>query len=209
MTAFILDHCVFTRSAMRSLLTDSGVRGNIYTLNDVLKLNTLCHRIIPDIVIISQRYMHAKDNGHILKTLIERLPHTFFLIFIGNENIVYNAVVPLKSNVIVTSKFLAVDGFTQLFRHFAGQERSPIASRAKRCTPLRFSKTEKQILAMWMAGENTKAICAHLNIKDKTLSSHKINIKRKTNADNKLIIYYILQIAGSVTDDLYARQYNG
>lgn len=136
-------------------------------------------------------------------------PTLFFLIFIGNENIVYNAVVPLKSNVIVTSKFLAVDGFTQLFRHFAGQEKSPSASRAKRCAPLRFSKTEKQILAMWMAGENTKAICAHLNIKDKTLSSHKINIKRKTNADNKLIIYYILQVAGSVTDDLYARQYNG
>lgn len=108
----------------------------------------------------------------------------------------------------MTSTLLAVDGFTQLFRHFAGQERSPIASNAKRRTPLQFSKTEKQVMAMWMAGENTKAICAHLNINDKTLSSYKINIKRKTTADNKLIIYYILQIAGSVTDDLYARQYN-
>lgn len=116
MTAFILDHCVFTRSAMRSLLTESGVGENIYTLNDVLKLDMLCNKITPDIVTISQRYMHMQDNDPILKTLIERLPRTFFLIFIDNKNIVYNAVIPIKNNVIVTSKYLAVDGFTQLFR---------------------------------------------------------------------------------------------
>ncbi|MGL9774055.1 MAG: LuxR C-terminal-related transcriptional regulator [Sodalis sp. (in: enterobacteria)] len=91
---------------------------------------------------------------------------------------------------------------------FSGQEKYSLAPTVKRCALLRFSKTERQILAMWMAGENTKAICAHLNIKDKTLLSHKINIKRKTNADNKQIIYYILKIAGSVTDDLYARLYS-
>lgn len=62
---------------------------------------------------------------------------------------------------------------------------------------------------MWMAGENTKTICDQLNIKDKTLSLHKINIKRSTIAENKQIIYYILKMAGSVTDDLYARLYSG
>ncbi len=194
---------------MRSLLTESGVGENIYTLNDVLKLDMLCNKITPDIVIISQRYMHMQDNDPILKTLIERLPRTFFLIFIGNENIVYNAVIPIKSNVIVTSKYFAVDGFTQLFRQFSGQEKYSITNATKLWSPLRFSKTEKQILSMWMAGENTKAICDQLNIKDKTLSSHKINIKRKTIAENKQIIYYILKIAGSVTDDLYARLYSG
>lgn len=194
---------------MRSLLTESGVGENIYTLNDVLKLDMLCNKITPDIVIISQRYMHMQDNDPILKTLIERLPRTFFLIFIGNKNIVYNAVIPIKSNVIVTSKYLAVDGFTKLFRQFSGQEKYSITNATKRWSPLRFSKTEKQILSMWMAGENTKTICDQLNIKDKTLSSHKINIKRKTIAENKQIIYYILKIAGSVTDDLYARLYSG
>ncbi|KYP97374.1 hypothetical protein BG74_03370 [Sodalis-like endosymbiont of Proechinophthirus fluctus] len=71
MIAFIIDHYIFTRSAIQSLLTDGGVRGSIFTLNDVLKLDILCHRIIPDIVIISQRYMHSKDDDYILKTLIE------------------------------------------------------------------------------------------------------------------------------------------
>ncbi|WMQ73037.1 MAG: hypothetical protein GPOALKHO_000055 [Sodalis sp.] len=47
-TVFILDHYVFTSSAMWSLLTDSGVRGNIYTFNGVLKLDTHCHKIIHD-----------------------------------------------------------------------------------------------------------------------------------------------------------------
>jgi len=42
-------------------------------------------------------------------------------------------------------------------------------------------------------------ICTHLNIKEKTLSSHKINIKRKTKASNKQVIYHLITIANSVT----------
>ncbi|MGL9772973.1 MAG: hypothetical protein ACR5LG_00885 [Sodalis sp. (in: enterobacteria)] len=56
----------------------------------------LCHKLTPDIVIISQKYMHMQDNDRILKALIERRPRTFFIIFINNENIVYNAVIPIK-----------------------------------------------------------------------------------------------------------------
>ncbi|KYP97375.1 hypothetical protein BG74_03375 [Sodalis-like endosymbiont of Proechinophthirus fluctus] len=101
------------------------------------------------------------------------------MIFIGNEKIFYNAIIPLKSNIILTYKFLTLDSFTHLLRYFTSQEKSPLANRVKLCSLLRFSKIEKEILAMWMAVENTKSICAHLNIKDKMLSSHKINIKRR------------------------------
>jgi LuxR family capsular biosynthesis transcriptional activator len=66
-------------------------------------------------------------------------------------------------------------------------------------SPLHFSKTETEILTMWMSGYDTMHICTHLNIKEKTLSSHKINIKRKTKASNKQVIYHLITIANSVT----------
>ncbi|MGL9774056.1 MAG: hypothetical protein ACR5LG_09445 [Sodalis sp. (in: enterobacteria)] len=75
-----------------------------------------------DIVIISQWYMHMRNNNRILKALIKRLPRTFFIIFIGNKNIIYNAVIPIKSNVIVISKFLAVDDFSKLLPIFRSRK---------------------------------------------------------------------------------------
>ncbi|STT07274.1 Colanic acid capsular biosynthesis activation accesory protein RcsA [Klebsiella michiganensis] len=44
---------------------------------------------------------------------------------------------------------------------------------------LSLSQTESNMLQMWMAGHGTSHISAQMNIKAKTVSSHKGNIKKK------------------------------
>ncbi|MGP0939355.1 LuxR C-terminal-related transcriptional regulator, partial [Serratia sp. CY74664] len=52
------------------------------------------------------------------------------------------------------------------------------------------SQTESNMLRMWMSGQGTIQISDQMQIKAKTVSSHKGNIKRKIKTHNKQITFH-------------------
>jgi DNA-binding NarL/FixJ family response regulator len=55
------------------------------------------------------------------------------------------------------------------------------------------------MLQMWMAGHGTSQISTQMNIKAKTVSSHKGNIKKKIQTHNKQVIYHIVRLTENIT----------
>lgn len=199
MTVFILDPCAYTRYALKSSLGANGVKGGIRTLDNLTTLKKKCENSSPLIIFINQNYFRYQHDNEELKIVIDQHPSTLFFIFIGNESIKFYDFIPIKSNVIVTSKFIKIITINMIIHFFLEMKSWSGDNDNSGFSPLRFSKTETEILTMWMSGYDTMRICTHLNIKEKTLSSHKINIKRKTKASNKQVIYHLLTIANSVT----------
>lgn len=205
MTVFILDPCTYTRYALRSSLVANGIKGTIRDLENVNALKNKCKRTAPSIIFINQNYFQYHDDGSDLKSIIDTQPLTLFFIFIGNENIKFHDFVPIKDNVIIVSKFIKMSSIIMIIQYFMDTKAWKNDNSVLGFSPLHFSKTEAEILKMWMSGFNTLHICSQLGIKEKTLSSHKINIKRKTKATNKQVIYHLISIANRVTDNINFR----
>ena len=68
---------------------------------------------------------------------------------------------------------------------------------------LSLSRTESSMLKMWMSGQGTIQISDQMNIKAKTVSSHKGNIKKKIKTHNKQVIYHVVRLAENVTSGIY------
>ncbi|WP_170975441.1 transcriptional regulator RcsA [Martelella alba] len=202
MTVFILDPCAYTRCALKSSLGANGVKGSIRTLDSLTALKKKCQTSSPSVVFINQNYFQVQHDNEELKSVIDQHPATLFFIFIGNESIKFYDFVPIKNNVIITSKFIKISTINMIIRYFMDIKSWRDDKETIGFAPLRFSKTEAEILTMWMSGYDTFHICSHLHIKEKTLSSHKINIKRKTRASNKQVIYHLITIANSVTEGI-------
>ncbi|HCI0190723.1 TPA: transcriptional regulator RcsA, partial [Salmonella enterica] len=69
---------------------------------------------------------------------------------------------------------------------------------------LSLSRTESSMLRMWMEGQGTIQISDRMNIKAKTVSSHKGNIKRKIKTHNKQVIYHVVRLTDNVTNGIFA-----
>jgi len=202
MTVYILDPCTYTKHALRSSLAENGIKENIRDVDNISSLKNKCKKATPTIIFINQNYFQRHNDGDELKTIIENQPLTLFFIFIGNENIKFHDFVPIKDNVIIVSKFIKISSLIMIIQYFMDTKAWHNADSVMGFSPLHFSKTETEILKMWMSGFDTIHICNQLGIKEKTLSSHKINIKRKTKASNKQVIYHLMSIANSVTDSI-------
>ena len=59
------------------------------------------------------------------------------------------------------------------------------------------------MLRMWMAGQGTIQISDQMNIKAKTVSSHKGNIKRKIKTHNKQVIHHVVRLTDNVTNGIF------
>jgi len=68
---------------------------------------------------------------------------------------------------------------------------------------LSLSRTESSMLRMWMEGQGTIQISDQMNIKAKTVSSHKGNIKRKIKTHNKQVIYHVVRLTDNVTNGIF------
>lgn len=205
MTVFILDPCTYTKYALKSSLLENGIKGSIRDVDSINSLKNKCRNAKPSIIFINQNCYQYQGDSEDLKILIDNQPLTLFFIFIGNENIKFYDFIPVRDNVIIVSKFIKMSSLIMIIQYFMDTKAWRNDDSVMGFSPLHFSKTEAEILQMWMSGSDTMHICNQLGIKEKTLSSHKINIKRKTKATNKQVIYHLISIANSVTDSIKIR----
>lgn len=204
MTAYILEPCSFTRLALKLLIETHSPARTIIFPDSLKSLQSQCAQTSPRYLFIHQSYFPHAADAALLRRLIKQHPETLFFIFIGNQNIKFHDYLMLKRNVLVTSKFIRVSAIDGIIRYFQDSDIWLHTVPPSGFTPVRFSENESRILSMWMAGLNTAYICNNLNIKDKTISSHKNNIKHKTRATNNQVLYHLLKIAGCISDERYS-----
>lgn len=102
---------------------------------------------------------------------------------------------------MISSKSIKPDSLDTIFGDILKKE-SGISGTINLPT-LSLSRTESSMLRMWMEGQGTIQISDRMNIKAKTVSSHKGNIKRKIKTHNKQVIYHVVRLTDNVTNGIF------
>ncbi|EAM5489306.1 transcriptional regulator RcsA, partial [Salmonella enterica subsp. indica] len=104
-------------------------------------------------------------------------------------------------NLLISSKSIKPDSLDTILGDILKKE-SGISGTINLPT-LSLSRTESSMLRMWMEGQGTIQISDRMNIKAKTVSSHKGNIKRKIKTHNKQVIYHVVRLTDNVTNGIF------
>lgn len=205
MNIVVIDHCKYTQLGMRLYLSEVIENNDQITLlNDVDTLTTEFSQLTPGIVFLSEQYVNNEQPfaGSDLQSLIAQYPETLFCILMSMSVTEFNEIIHIKDNVIIASKAIKACELEQLVQLRANSHfRTRANSQFNRLLSL--SKTEYDMVRMWMAGIDTSAMCQKMNIKPKTLSSHKGNIKRKIKTHNKQVIYQVIRLTEMLTPEIF------
>ncbi|WP_421589139.1 transcriptional regulator RcsA [Rahnella aceris] len=205
MSSLIVDKCYYTQLALHSLLQLNGQHPkDILSLKDIDELQATCNSLTPEIIFVNEDcFTSDVQSGHVLREVIDAHPGTLFFVFISKENLNYQNYVPIRKNIIILSKSIRTATIYQLIAHNLLLARSAETEQPLDLTPVSLSRTESSILKMWMSGLNTQNISQHLNIKQKTVASHKGNIKRKVKTQNKQAIYHVVKLTDILTSGMF------
>ncbi|WP_213991027.1 transcriptional regulator RcsA [Sodalis sp. dw_96] len=206
MPTIIMDSCSYTRLGLTGFLTDAGVKKrNINTVDDFSQLQSKCARIKPDVVFVNEEcFINEPDATEKIKRVITQHPDTLFFIFMAMTNIHFEDYLFVRKNLIITSKSIKPETLNSLILS-CGKNKAPDSSHKSLLdlNPVRLSQTESNMLRMWMSGHDTIQISDSMQIKAKTVSSHKGNIKRKIKTHNKQVIYHVVRLTDTVTSGIY------
>ncbi|EDB1533474.1 transcriptional regulator RcsA, partial [Salmonella enterica] len=106
-----------------------------------------------------------------------------------------------RKNLLISSKSIKPDSLDTILGDILKKE-SGISGTINLPT-LSLSRTESSMLRMWMEGQGTIQISDRMNIKAKTVSYHKGNIKRKIKTHNKQVIYHVVRLTDNVTNGIF------
>lgn len=202
MQTIILDPCRYTRLGLQQLLTSEQ---EISYASSFGQLQTGCVRLKPSVVFINEDCMLSQShNKERLGELITDCPETLFFIFMSRTRIHFEEYIFVRKNVIITSKSIKAVTLRQLLNHPSlPQAQDPVSCAALDIRPVMLSRSESATLRMWMSGNGTIEISDKLQIKTKTVSSYKGNIKRKIKSPNKHIIYHVVRLCDQLTNGIY------
>ncbi|PKE28847.1 transcriptional regulator RcsA [Rahnella sp. AA] len=202
MQTIILDPCRYTRLGLQQLLTSEQ---DIRYASNFDQLLSGCNKLSPSVVFINEDCMSPhSDNKQRLNELITDYPDTLFFIFMSQTRIHFEEYIFVRKNVIITSKSIKTETLRQLLNHpLLPQAQNPYSTGTLDIRPVILSRSESAMLRMWMSGNGTMEISDKLQIKTKTVSSYKGNIKRKIKSPNKHIIYHVVRLCDQLTNGIY------
>ncbi|CAO97047.1 transcriptional regulator RcsA [Erwinia tasmaniensis] len=207
MPTIIMDSCNYTRLGLTEYMTVKGVKKkNISLINDIEQLYTKCQQLQPGVVFINEDcFIHEPDASDRIRKIILQHPDTLFFIFMAISNIHFEEYLYVRNNLVITSKAIKISTLDSLLIGYF-QKRLSLSPRQAinaEVHPLTLSQTESNMLKMWMSGHDTIQISDKMQIKAKTVSSHKGNIKRKIKTHNKQVIYHVVRLTDNVTSGIY------
>ncbi|STM15320.1 colanic acid capsullar biosynthesis activation protein A [Escherichia coli] len=137
-------------------------------------------------------FIHDASNSQRIKLIINQHPNTLFIVFMAIANVHFDEYLLVRKNLLISSKSIKPESLDDILGDILKKE-TTITSFLNMPT-LSLSRTESSMLRMWMAGQGTIQISDQMNIKAKTVSSHKGNIKRKIKTHNKQVIYHVIRL---------------
>ncbi|BDQ92857.1 transcriptional regulator RcsA [Escherichia coli] len=206
MSTIIMDLCSYTRLGLTGYLLSRGVKKR--EINDIETVDDLaiaCDSQRPSVVFINEDcFIHdASNSQHIkhIKHIINQHPNTLFIVFMAIANVHFDEYLLVRKNLLISSKSIKPESLDDILGDILKKE-TTITSFLNMPT-LSLSRTESSMLRMWMAGQGTIQISDQMNIKAKTVSSHKGNIKRKIKTHNKQVIYHVVRLTDNVTNGIF------
>ena len=203
MSTIIMDLCSYTRLGLTGYLLSRGVKKR--EINDIETVDDLaiaCDSQRPSVVFINEDcFIHDASNGQRIKHIINQHPNTLFIVFMAIANVHFDEYLLVRKNLLISSKSIKPESLDDILGDILKKE-TTITSFLNMPT-LSLSRTESSMLRMWMAGQGTIQISDQMNIKAKTVSSHKGNIKRKIKTHNKQVIYHVVRLTDNVTNGIF------
>lgn len=174
-------------------------------INDIETVDELaiaCGAHQPSVVFINEDcFIHTPSDSQQIKQIINQHPDTLFIVFMAIANVHFDEYLLVRKNLLISSKSIKPDSLDTLLGDILKKE-SGISGTINLPT-LSLSRTESSMLRMWMEGQGTIQISDRMNIKAKTVSSHKGNIKRKIKTHNKQVIYHVVRLTDNVTNGIF------
>lgn len=203
MSTIIMDLCSYTRLGLTGYLLSRGVKKR--EINDIETVDDLaiaCDSQRPSVVFINEDcFIHDASNSQRIKYIINQHPNTLFIVFMAISNVHFDEYLLVRKNLLISSKSIKPESLDDILGDILKKE-TTITSFLNMPT-LSLSRTESSMLRMWMAGQGTIQISDQMNIKAKTVSSHKGNIKRKIKTHNKQVIYHVVRLTDNVTNGIF------
>ncbi|HCO1008218.1 TPA: transcriptional regulator RcsA [Escherichia coli] len=203
MSTIIMDLCSYTRLGLTGYLLSRGVKKR--EINDIETVDALaiaCDSQRPSVVFINEDcFIHDASNSQRIKHIINQHPNTLFIVFMAIANVHFDEYLLVRKNLLISSKSIKPESLDDILGDILKKE-TTITSFLNMPT-LSLSRTESSMLRMWMAGQGTIQISDQMNIKAKTVSSHKGNIKRKIKTHNKQVIYHVVRLTDNVTNGIF------
>lgn len=203
MSTIIMDLCSYTRLGLTGYLTSRGIKKrDIGDVESISELEEACGTLRPAVVFINEDcFIHESESSQHIKQIINQHPRTLFIVFMAIANIHFDEYLLVRDNLLISSKSIKPESLDGILADYL-QKLSDNVSRIKIPT-LSLSRTESSMLKMWMSGQGTIQISDQMNIKAKTVSSHKGNIKKKIKTHNKQVIYHVVRLTDNVTSGIY------
>ena len=203
MSTIIMDLCSYTRLGLTGYLLSRGVKKR--EINDIETVDDLaiaCDSQRPSVLFINEDcFIHDASNSQRIKHIINQHPNTLFIVFMAIANVHFDEYLLVRKNLLISSKSIKPESLDDILGDILKKE-TTITSFLNMPT-LSLSRTESSMLRMWMAGQGTIQISDQMNIKAKTVSSHKGNIKRKIKTHNKQVIYHVVRLTDNVTNGIF------
>ncbi|WP_312121054.1 transcriptional regulator RcsA [Kosakonia cowanii] len=203
MSTIIMDLCSYTRLGLTGYLTSRGVKKrDINDVQSVDELELACATFQPSVVFINEDcFIHDPDSSQHIKQVINQHPRTLFIVFMAIANIHFDEYLLVRKNLLISSKSIKPESLDNILGDYLSKEKKSIGT--INLPTLSLSRTESSMLKMWMSGQGTIQISDQMNIKAKTVSSHKGNIKRKIKTHNKQVIYHVVRLTDNVTNGIF------
>lgn len=203
MSTIIMDLCSYTRLGLTGYLASRGVKKrDIDNVDSVGGLAESCANRLPSVVFINEDcFIHDVQSSLDIKQIINQHPRTLFIVFMAIANIHFDEYLMVRSNLLISSKSIKPETLDSILGNYLKKETTEV--KQTDMPTLSLSRTESSMLKMWMSGQGTIQISDQMNIKAKTVSSHKGNIKKKIKTHNKQVIYHVVRLAENVTSGIF------
>ncbi|MGL5454052.1 MAG: transcriptional regulator RcsA [Enterobacterales bacterium] len=203
MSTIIMDLCSYTRLGLTGYLVSRGVKKReINDIETVDELDIACDTHQPSVVFINEDcFIHDPANSQHIKQIINQHPNTLFIVFMAIANVHFDEYLLVRKNLLISSKSIKPESLDDLLGDILKKETN--SAGVINLPTLSLSRTESSMLRMWMEGQGTIQISDQMNIKAKTVSSHKGNIKRKIKTHNKQVIYHVVRLTDNVTNGIF------
>lgn len=205
MSTMIMDLCSYTRLGLTGYLTSRGIKKQeIVEVNNAADLQKHCTSCCPAVVFLNEDcFVHDDESNGIIRQIITQNPATLFVIFMSLANIHFDRYLRVRKNLLISSKSITPKDLDVILVNYLKYKNTSVGQLT--LPTLSLSKTESNMLQMWMAGHGTSQISTQMNIKAKTVSSHKGNIKKKIQTHNKQVIYHIVRLTENITSGIQVR----
>lgn len=202
MSTMIMDLCSYTRLGLTGYLTSRGIKKQeIVEVNSAADLQKHCTSCCPAVVFLNEDcFVHDDESNGIIPQIITQNPATLFVIFMSLANIHFDRYLRVRKNLLISSKSITPKDLDVILVNYLKYKNTSVGQLT--LPTLSLSKTESNMLQMWMAGHGTSQISTQMNIKAKTVSSHKGNIKKKIQTHNKQVIYHIVRLTENITSGI-------